>query len=256
MNPEMDQHIVLNSNSKDYYKTFYNNNNITNVIDFKNGKELLSYFKKEDFNKKLKLDNHNLRGKNKNNFDVSISVSVAVTALARVYMSKIKNLPDLTLYYSDTDSAIINKPLNPKLVGTELGLFKLEYVFDKGLFLCPKVYAMQWKDEKGDTKEVIKVKGLKTPVNLNGEKLLIKNSNDDPDSIGFNELKVLLTKNNIIENPQGKWYRSFSDAYISIKDETYTLMLTDNKRKLIYKDNIFINTEPYIYEDNKIINLD
>jgi len=71
----------------------------------------------------------------------SIAIASAVTAYARVKMSKYKNNPDFELYYTDTDSIFIDRPLPDHLVGKELGQMKLEYVFTDCVFLGPKIYA-------------------------------------------------------------------------------------------------------------------
>ena len=47
---------------------------------------------------------------------INIAIAAAVTANARIYMSQYKNNPDFNLYYSDTDSLLIDKPLSPELV--------------------------------------------------------------------------------------------------------------------------------------------
>jgi hypothetical protein len=92
-----------------------------------------------------------------------------VTAYARIYMSQFKNNPDFELYYSDTDSIDISKPLNPFLVGTELGQMKLEYIFDEVVYLAPKVYGGIIGNEY-----LVTVKGLKNPLNFYEIKLLLK----------------------------------------------------------------------------------
>jgi hypothetical protein len=43
--------------------------------------------------------------------DVNIAIASAITSEARVYMSNFKNNPNFKLYYSDTDSIVIDKPL-------------------------------------------------------------------------------------------------------------------------------------------------
>ena len=58
---------------------------------------------------------------------VSVGIASSVTAFSRVHMSKFKNTHDFNLYYSDTDSIFIDKELDNKDVGTEIGQFKLEY---------------------------------------------------------------------------------------------------------------------------------
>ena len=57
-------------------------------------------------------------------------------------MSYFKNNTEFNLYYSDTDSAIIDKPLSPDLIGPELGQFKLEHTVDRAYFIAPKVYGL------------------------------------------------------------------------------------------------------------------
>jgi hypothetical protein len=72
--------------------------------------------------------------------DINIAIGSAITAGARVHMSQFKNNPLFNLYYSDTDSGVIDSPLPSCLVGPELGQFKLEHVIKKAVFLAPKVY--------------------------------------------------------------------------------------------------------------------
>jgi len=53
-------------------------------------------------------------------------------------MSHFKNKDDYKLYYTDTDSIYIDKPLDSKFIGSELGQLKLENVFNEATFLAPK----------------------------------------------------------------------------------------------------------------------
>jgi hypothetical protein len=41
------------------------------------------------------------------------------------------------IYYSDTDSIILDCPLPDHMVGNKLGQFKLEYKVSEGIFLAP-----------------------------------------------------------------------------------------------------------------------
>jgi len=88
--------------------------------------------------------------------DINIAIASAITAGARVQMSYFKNNPNLKLYYSDTESGVIDQPLPESMVGNELGQLKLEHVINKAVFLAPKVYGLV----DIDGKEVIKVKGI------------------------------------------------------------------------------------------------
>jgi hypothetical protein len=136
-------------------------------------------------------------------------------------MSEFKTMDDITLFYSDTDSIDINKPLDPKYIGSGLGKMKLEHVFDDAIFLAPKVYG-------GITSsyEYVKVKGLKNPVS-------------------FNQLKPLLIKDANLKISQEKWYRNISEGNIKILPEIYTLMNNNLKRGLVFDNtNKFVNTIP------------
>lgn len=149
-------------------------------------------------------------------FDVSIAIASAVTAYARMYMTLVKNNANFKLYYNDTDSAIIDQPLQSSLIGDELGEFKLEFEISEGVFLCPKVYGIIYIDSRTNTKqEVVKIKGAKNPIS-------------------FNSLKDLLKLNEKKEINQAKWYRDISNGSIYIKDELYTLVVTESKRQLIF----------------------
>ena len=43
-------------------------------------------------------------------------------------MSQYKNNPDYNIYYTDTDSIVIDKPLPDDKVGNNLGKMKLEHI--------------------------------------------------------------------------------------------------------------------------------
>jgi hypothetical protein len=59
--------------------------------------------------------------------NVSIGIAAAITAYARIHMSQFKNNPNFNLYYSDTDSIYIDKPLPDHMISsTILGKMKLE----------------------------------------------------------------------------------------------------------------------------------
>jgi DNA polymerase family B len=174
MNPIAEHHLILSytNKHKDNVIDFYSKNNITNVLDLKNGKVLISYFKNPlpDSNFEEDFDIKN----------VSIVVASIVTASARIYMSQFKTNKDIILYYSDTDSIDINNKLDPKYVGDELGQMKLEHIFNDAVYLSPKMYGGITDDY-----EYVRIKGLKNPIK-------------------FKELKQLLIKNSKIEIKQEK----------------------------------------------------
>jgi hypothetical protein len=64
-------------------------------------------------------------------------------------MSQFKNNPNFILYYSDTDSIYINKPLLGHMISDKiLGKMKLEYILEDAIFLAPKMYCLKTIDDK------------------------------------------------------------------------------------------------------------
>jgi hypothetical protein len=99
----------------------------------------------------------------KQTHNVSIAIASAITAYARIHMSQFKNNPDFTLYYTDTDSAYVDKPLPKHLINNKiLGKLKLENICKKAIFLAPKLYCLLTEDDK----IIHKVKGLNHNIDL------------------------------------------------------------------------------------------
>ena len=65
--------------------------------------------------------------------EVNIAIASAITAAARVQMSVFKNNPLFNLYYTDTDSIVIDKQLPESMVGDKLGQLKLEHVVNRAV---------------------------------------------------------------------------------------------------------------------------
>ena len=160
----MEKHVIIDNEDS---IEFHLNHKVTNVLDLHNGKELVTY---------LDLNNEDI------NLNISIAISASVTAFARVHMSQFKTMKNITLYYTDTDSIDIDKPLEDKFVGTELGKLKLEHVFEKAIFLAPKVYG-----GKTPNYEIVKVKGLKNTVSFNKLESLLNKENKL--MVKYNQLK-------------------------------------------------------------------
>ena len=104
---------------------------------------------------------------------------------------------------------------------------KLEATIKKAVFLAPKVYGYITKDDK----EIIKVKGLKF---------------NKFNKLSYQDLVKLLVKDYNITRTQEKWFKDFSNSTIKIKDQLYTLKVTENKRELIYYNKILLGTKPFI----------
>jgi len=120
MNPDMMKHTIL---SHEDALNYYNKYDVASVITLNTGKELISYNSKDSCNN----DDNSLTTLN-----ISIPISAAITAYARMIMTEYKQ--NYNIYYTDTDSIFMDKPLNPDLVGNELGQMKLEHIFDRIVF--------------------------------------------------------------------------------------------------------------------------
>jgi len=72
--------------------------------------------------------------------------------------------------------------------------------------------------------------------------------------VSFKELLPLLYKNKTLEVSQEKWIKYIGKGQINIKNEIYTLIVTVNKRQLIFDEkNKFIDTKPLIINNDRII---
>jgi hypothetical protein len=160
-----------------------------------------------------------------NDMKSNVAIASSITAHSRIELSKIKKYcfdNNIKLYYFDTDSIFIDKPLPDHMVGKEIGKWKLESQIKEAVFIAPKVYG--YIDIDGN--EVVKCKGFKN-------------------KLSFTELKSLLIKDNKLELNQVKWFKSLKDSNITIKNQLYTLIPTSNKRNLIYKDCKLEQTSPF-----------
>jgi hypothetical protein len=162
--------------------------------------------------------------------DVNIAIASAITGGARVKMSLIKSNPNYTIYYSDTDSVVLNKKFPHAIVGDRIGQFKLEHEISRAVFLAPKVYGFITTDGK----EIIKVKGL---------------TQDALKDIHVSDLEKLLIKDSSLDFTQTKWNKNIFKGDISVSEVAYNLKATSNKRSPIYYNSVYSGTEPYNYSD-------
>src|ERR1700679_4339508 len=80
------------------------------------------------------------------------------------------------IYAIDTDGIKIDCYLDiDEVHNKELGKMKYEYTFIEGVFPAPKVYGgILEKPYKKYEKELVKIKGLKNPIDYNQLKLILK----------------------------------------------------------------------------------
>jgi len=135
-----------------------------------NRTELGDYFLVEIKNSENILEDEN------STHNINVAIASAITAYSRILMSQFKNNLNFNLYYSDTDSIYIDKPLDESFISnTILGKLKLEHICNKAIFLSPKVYYLETEDNK----IIYKVKGLKHEIELTNsdfESLLFKDA--------------------------------------------------------------------------------
>jgi hypothetical protein len=87
MNPISEQHLIL-SNEEASRK--YSKMNITNILDLKNGKEMISFFKESNDSSDLDYDIKN----------ISVVVSSVVKASARIHMSQFKKDTFFSIFFT------------------------------------------------------------------------------------------------------------------------------------------------------------
>jgi len=162
--------------------------------------------------------------KNRRKLNIAVHIASAITAYARIYMHKFKMEYKDNLYYSDTDSLILDKEISEDLISdNKLGLFKLEGIVKSGIFVAPKLYYMELESE-----DVLKVKGV-------NKKYFSKNY--------FTELYNNSTPLEPI-NTERNFIRNFKDFSISKKNVNVSISGTFNKRLKIYKNTDWVNTAP------------
>jgi hypothetical protein len=215
MDVNLSVNIILKNNE---IKNFVNNNIIVeDIIDLKNGKSLLVY-----------KSNTTVNDDNTDNWTmVNIAIASAITAYSRIIMSKYLGDPSIKVWMTDTDSLVTDSVLE---TGNGLGEFKLEKTCSEMTFIAPKVYG---GIETNNT-EFTKVKGYKN-------------------NLPYSELKSLLSLDNILSLEQTKSYKSLIDANISVKDQLYSLQITDSKREIIFENQKFAYTKPYVIDNSKTI---
>lgn len=221
MKPDTSQTLIINSNETE---NFINNPDIkiNDVIDLGNNKELLKITKINN-----KLDNNEVFEPN-----ISIPIASAVVGYGRIKINYLKHFSGIKIYYSDTDCVVSDKQLPSQLLGTKLGQLKTENIIKIGYFVAPKVYGFI----DNNLENVVKIKGFKN-------------------KLSFYELNFVLYKDTVIQRSHEKWYRNWSEGNIFIKKELYSLMVTGNKRQLIFDSyQKLVDTRPYIMVDGIILN--
>jgi hypothetical protein len=136
------------------------------------------------------------------------------------------------ILYTDTDSIFSTQALPNEYLGNKLGQMKLESVSNKAIFIAPKVYGLSLIDGT----EIVKIKGSKPGHNVT-----------------VNYLESLLKLNETIELNQDKWFKHINESKINIESTVYTLKVTENKRQLVYVNDVFSKTNPLVLKNGQLV---
>ena len=151
----------------------------------------------------------------------NVAIAAAVTSYARMTMIYYKTLPNVKVFYSDTDSMFIDKPLPKHFIGEELGLMKDELkgnVISKAYFLGIKQYGFKYVDKNSNqtiTKSVFA--GIKR------------------DSLTFYDIEQLACGNTLSRNVDVRFYKSFKDLNITVINDV-KIDIKQNCSKLLFKN--------------------
>jgi hypothetical protein len=122
---------------------------------------------------------------------------------------------DPNTLYTDTDSHFTTKPIDPNLLGLDIGLMKDEMkgqLIQEAYFIGPKKYGYYIIDPvTGQRKEFSVFSGV--PRN----------------SLSFEEVKSIYNGKTITKIVPNRFYKSFNDLNITIKDSTITIKNTNDK---------------------------
>jgi hypothetical protein len=195
--------------------------------------------------KKLSL-NHNeyevkeLCDKQMNKFDAAVQISSAISSASRIFMYPFKE--DESTYYTDVDSLIMSKPLDPKFINPDkLGFFKEKKTNLSAIFLARKLYCVYSKNtENSVTKYDIIARGI-PKFNVDGEERKNILTLDF-----FNG--CLLEKNNVTNNMSLEYTYNNNfirkDQSILSEQRTVTINPHFHGRNKVYKNGRWIATTP------------
>ena len=218
LNPEGVEVLIMSEEEADEIIKTQKNVKITPLLS---SNVLISYEKTED---------------SFTNMNISIPISSAISAYSRVTMSYFMEKYSNNLYYIDTDGIKLDIHLPDKDVDNKkLGKMKYEYTFSEFVGVGPKAYGgVIQNDGDNSNYELVKLKGYNSTLPLTN-------------------LKEVLNRNNKIKLQQTKWVRKLSESTILVSENSYTLSLTEGKRKLIFNPwGDFVGTIPFKIKNNKI----
>lgn len=177
------------------------NTNVSIISEITENKYMIKYTGKitDNLRKLYKKDNLILEKNNKitytkeqlRNSGINKSISVpsavhiaaAISSYARMIINDYKNIPGNPCIMSDTDSAVLPKPLPNHLVGKKIGQMKLEQNIIKGIFIRKKLYCII----NSENQEIIKSSGIDSNrLSYNLFKKLLNGESIEIERVNFN----------------------------------------------------------------------
>ena len=135
------------------------------VTPLLSGKVMLSYDK--DDSEEMNINN------------MSVTIASAIASYSRITMNYFLIKYSENIYAIDTDGIKIDKELEPSEIDNKLlGKMKYEYTFKEAIFPAPKVYGgLLLKPYKEYENEMVKIKGLKNPIEYEVLKKVLDRNN-------------------------------------------------------------------------------
>lgn len=204
-------------------------NNVSIISELCNNKYLIKYSGKIDesikdlysnkillsnLNKKIKNGKEKLKDLEINKTKTILSavhISAAISSYARILINDYKNIPGNPCIMSDTDSAVLIKPLPDHLVGKELDQIKLVHNLKQGIFIRKNLYCL---------------------VDSN-DQLIIKSSGIDSNQLNHNSFKQLLNGESI-KIKLIKFNVEWKDLSVNVIESKIVVQGLKNKIKTIY----------------------
>jgi hypothetical protein len=148
------------------------------------------------------------------NVKSNVAIAAAVTSYARIEMMKYKTLTGIKLFYTDTDSIIVEGPIPSEFIGEELGQMKDELkggFIKKAYFLGIKKYG--YIDDNNLTHSVF--------------------AGIERNSLNWNEIEQVAQGTTVIKNSPPRFYKNLSHLNIQIKNDLQVSILFNPRKKLI-----------------------
>jgi len=224
MRPILPNNIIISYNKVDeFIKTHRDKYEILDILYLNNGNYLVSYILKEE-----DILNDNIHK------NINVAIASFITSYARIHMAQFLLNPNYKVYYTDTDSLVIDRHLLPEFIHDKtLGLLSLDFIYDEFIAVAPKVYGGTGHDSKGIPEEFVKIKGFRN-------------------KLSFNDFKDLLNINSTIELNQDKWFKDISTGSIKIINQPYFLSSTENKRSFVIENSKLVDTIPHVLIDGEL----